>query len=525
MRAEGLTDLSFTIAQLESVHLSRSLKEYVKAAWNHAEPSPLIWNWHLEAICDHLQAVSEGKITDLLINVPPGCSKSLLTSVFWPTWEWTHRPSGRWFFASYDQHLSTRDSVKCRRLIESRWYQERWGDKFSLTGDQNLKTYFENDRKGYRLATSTGGHGTGEHPDRIVVDDPLDAQGAASDAERKTVNDWWDQTMSTRGVTIGARRVVIMQRLHEEDLSGHILKGGNVVHICLPMKYEPGRMGTTPIGWTDPRTKPGELLAPEQFPEPVVTKLEIALRAYGTAGQLQQRPSPAEGGEVKRKWWQYYEAVPYPMDRVVYSWDATFKDEDTSDYVVGQVWGQKGPHLYLLDQVRDRMDFPTTLSAVQTLRSKWAGKDGLLRDPATTQITLIEDAANGPAIVSSLRNKIPGIIPVKVRAGKLARMRAVSGMIEAGNVFLPQSASFTQDLVDEAAAFPVGANDDQVDACSQAIAYLSPQAWKPVDHEEPVPKTYEELHARQAKKLRDEALNPPSDSVPVRYRQLNGGRR
>jgi hypothetical protein len=166
---------------------------------------------------------------------------------------------------------------------------------FRLTGDQNQKTYYETNRGGYRLATSVGGHGSGEHPDRIVCDDPHNVQQAESPLERQAVLDWWDLTMSTRGVSRNARRVIIMQRLHEEDLSGHVL-GQDCVHLCLPMRYELGRMSVTPLNWTDPRTNEGDLLCPEQFSEAAVVRMEKSLGLYGSAGQLQQRPTPRQGG-------------------------------------------------------------------------------------------------------------------------------------------------------------------------------------------------------------------------------------
>ncbi len=214
----------------------------MQQAWPIVETAEFIYNWHIQAICEHLEAVTRGEIPKLLINVPPGCSKSLLVSVFWMAWEWVNDASVRWFFASYDQRLSTRDSVKCRALINSPWFQENWGDRFQLTGDQNQKTYYENTKGGYRLATSVGGHGTGEHPDRIVIDDPHDVRGAESDAERQSVSDWLDLTMTTRGVSRNARRVIIMQRLNASDLSGHVLAQGGWEHIMLPMRYELGRM-------------------------------------------------------------------------------------------------------------------------------------------------------------------------------------------------------------------------------------------------------------------------------------------
>lgn len=167
-----------------------SLYEFTVQAWPHLESKPFVDNFHIGAVCDHLEAVSRGEIMKLLINIPPGCTKSLLL-IMWFCWEWANDPTSRWMFNSYDQRLSTRDSVKCRSLINSKWFQEQWGGKWNLTDDQNQKTYFENSSGGYRLATTPGGHGTGEHPDRIVVDDPNNVKQAESDGSyTETVNIW-----------------------------------------------------------------------------------------------------------------------------------------------------------------------------------------------------------------------------------------------------------------------------------------------------------------------------------------------
>jgi len=195
--------------------------------------------WHIKAICDHLQAVTDGRIRDLLINVPPRHMKSLCVSVFWPTWVWTRKPGVRWLFVSYAQRLSTRDSLKRRRLIQSPWYQKNWGPLYRLTGDQNEKTRFENSATGYCLATSVDGTNTGEGADVIVCDDPHNVRERESEVQRENVTTWWDEVMSTRlnDPNTGAR-VIVMQRVHEGDLSGHVLNKGGWDHLCLPAEYE-----------------------------------------------------------------------------------------------------------------------------------------------------------------------------------------------------------------------------------------------------------------------------------------------
>ena len=410
--------------------------------------------------------------------------KSLLVSVLWPAWEWIRCPERRWLYSSYGAQLSIRDSVKCRRLIESPWYQSQWGDRFALTSDQNTKGRFDNDRSGYRLSTSVGGAATGEGGDRIVCDDPNNVNEVESDSVRKATNDWYDIVMSTRvNDPKTAAKVVVMQRCHQQDLSGHLLEQGGWEHLCLPAEYE-GPPCVTSIGWRDPRTEHGELLWPERFGSPEIESLKRSLGSYAAAGQLQQRPSPAEGGMLKRHWWRFWQppganlppiVVRLPdgtqqsviaqeirtVEEQIQSWDCAFKDLETSDYVVGQVWGRRGAAFLLIDQDRARMDCPATVKAVRAVSQRWPG----------TIAKLIEDKANGSAVIQMLGRELPGILPVTPEGGKVARAAAVSPLIEAGNVYLPhpQFMPWVNEFIEECAAFPNGAHDDQVDAMTQAL--------------------------------------------------------
>jgi hypothetical protein len=193
-----LSEPQLQLRRLKAEKARRSLKEFVIQAWPILEPeTPFVDGIHIDAICLHLQAVTEGRIQNLIINVPPGHAKSLLTSVFWPAWVWIDHPEARWLFSSYREPLATRDSLKCRRLIESDWYQENWGDRYQLAGDQNQKHRFENDRTGYRVVVPMSA-GTGERGDYVVVDDPHSVDQAESDAARTSAVEWWTGSMSTR---------------------------------------------------------------------------------------------------------------------------------------------------------------------------------------------------------------------------------------------------------------------------------------------------------------------------------------
>lgn len=473
-------------AKVERELATRSLREFVRQAWHVIEPlTPFVPGRHIDAIIDHLEAVTRGDIRNLLINVPPRHMKSLLVSVLWPAWEWILHPERRWLYSSYAASLSIRDSVKCRTLIESPWYQRFWGDRFALASDQNTKTRFDNDRSGYRIATSVGGAATGEGGDRIVCDDPHNVQEAESDSIRKTTTDWFDVVMSTRvNDPRTVAKVVVMQRCHQQDLSGHLLAQGGWDLLCLPAEYE-GPTRATSIGFVDPREKQGDLLWPERFGPSQIEELKISLGSYGTAGQLQQRPSPAGGGIFKRHWFRYWqprganlppvlvrmpdgtirsiEAIeaPHRVDEQIQSWDCSFKDLQTSDYVVGQVWARFGAIFLLGDQVRARMDCPATLQAIRGLSEKW---------PATIA-KLIEDKANGSAVIQMLNYEIPGLLPVNPQGGKIVRAQAIAPLVEAGNVYLPHPdyAPWVNDFIEECVQFPNGAHDDQVDAMTQAL--------------------------------------------------------
>lgn len=452
-----------------------NFRQYVRDAWHVVEPATLfVDGWHLHVMEEHLEAVTAGQIRRLIITIPPRHMKSLLVSVFWPTWMWTTWPWLRYLWASYAQPLATRDSIKCRRIIQSPWYQAHYGSSFMLTGDQNLKNRFENDRTGLRLATSVGGVGTGEGGDIVYVDDPHKVKQVESKVQRETVLDWWDGEMSTRlnDPERGAF-VVLGQRTHHEDLQGHLLMTSEGwEHLNLPSEYDPKRSVVTCLGLKDPRTKPKQLLYPERFPATAIAEARRTMGSYRFEGQHNQNPSPPEGGILKRKWWRFYGGpdpryrLPGSFDEVIQSWDMTFKDTTGSDYVCGQAWGRKGADAYLMpEEVHDRLDFPATIRAFIAFSKRYP----------KARIKLIEDKANGPAVISSLRRKIPGLIPVEPKGGKEARAHAVSYLSEAGNVYLPHPSicPWIDEFIEELAQFPTGPYDDRTDAATQALKRMS----------------------------------------------------
>ena len=449
----------------------KGLRYFVRAAWHQVEPSrKYLSNWHIDAICDHLEAVTKQDITRLVINVPPGSMKSLLCCVFWPAWVWTFKPYTKWIYGSYALGISKRDNLRMRRLIESPWYQARWGQNFKQLDDNWGAIKFVNDQAGYRLATSVGGTCTGEHADVQVVDDPIkpmDVSGtsAVTRSVLKSCESWWQETMASRLVDFEkSGRVIIMQRLHTHDLAGIVLNDGGYEHLRLPMEFESKAISTTKLGFKDPRKEDGELLWPERFTAKAVTQLKKELGARASAAQLQQRPSPLSGSLFKREWIKFYKVLPDRLTNHLQSWDCTFKDADTSDYVVGQVWAAHSSEFYLLDQVRERLSFSATLKAIAQLSYKW---------PEAHQ-KLVEDKANGAGVVDVLKDKITGLILVTPLGGKEARANAIEPLWEAGNVYLPHpdKAPWVHNFIEELVTFGAALHDDQVDAMTQALARL-----------------------------------------------------
>ena len=449
--------------------MRRSLKEFTKSSWPTIEPgSDFNDNWHIDAISEHLQAVVEGDIKRLIINIPPRHMKSISVAVTMPAWTWTFAPAKKFLYASYASGLSIRDSVKCRRLIDSPWYKNHFGEAFRLTGDQNQKQRFENDHTGQRIATSVDGALTGEGGDIIVIDDPHNVREADSMAVREGVLDWWDQAMQSRfnDPKTGAF-VVIMQRVHEGDLTGHILAnevGDEWDHLCLPARYEIGHPTKTrsSLGFTDPRTKEGELLWPNRIDDKTLSNLERSLGTYASAGQLQQRPAPKGGGILKSEWWVPWEGDELPeIEYVLQSWDTAFSIKEKSSYSARTTWGvfrHRGAMCAMvLEAWWDRVTYPELRKIAQESYEEY--------DP---DAVLIEKKASGQSLLQDLRMAGVPVIEYSPDRDKQARAHASSALLEDGRIYFPKGKKWAKNLIDICAAFPAVENDDIVDTCTQA---------------------------------------------------------
>jgi predicted phage terminase large subunit-like protein len=512
-------------AELAAERARRTLRLFLAAAWTQVEPStPLAEGFHLDLICTYLQAVADGRIQRLLINIPPRYGKTLLASVVFPAWLWLTAPGTRFLTASYGIDLATRDSLRMRRLVESDWYQTQWTGRVRLVDDQATKARFENRHGGARVSVSVGGPATGEGGDIVILDDPLKIDHAHSAVHRQGVVDWFDHTLSTRlnHPHTGAI-IVVGQRLHEDDLFGHLIRRGGWTHLCLPAEYDPDHPYRCA---DDPRTTPGEPLWPQQWSPHALAELKTHLGGYATAGMLQQLPAPSSGGIFQRSCWQWYPpGAPPRFDRILQSWDLAFTDTPTADFVVGQVWGLCGADRYLLHQTRDRLDFTATLAAIRA-QTRWVDHH---HPGHHAHAIVIERAANGAAVANVLQHEIAGLRAVAVEGDKVNRAHAVTPQIEAGNVYLPgapntegtnydrtRTSRWVQDLVDEAAAFPNAAHDDQVDALTQALHHATTHTGttsvsRPQGR---LPTTDDILHANGNRRHIIDRLNP--SYLPIR---------
>jgi len=455
---------------------------FLRLAWARIEPgTPFLDNWHLEEVCNHLELVSEGVIKRLVINIPPGTGKSILTNVCWPAFTWINQPGKKWIFASYAPDLSARDARRSRELIDSEWFQARWP---TVKLRDRADTKYRTSANGWRFSTSVRGEVTGRHADIQVCDDPIkpiltQGKAAVTRNEIDFVNTWWDSTMASRMANPKtAARVIIMQRLHEDDLSGHALESGDYVHLRFPMRFEPDDACITPWGG-DPRTEDKALLHPDRFGETEAAMLEKDLGVYAE-GQLQQRPGKVGGQIFRGDWFKFWDhdtlaelgcrADGHGFDMLLCSWDMTFKDTLGSDYVCGQVWGRKAGQFFLLDRVYERLNFPNTLASFQAMCRRWPRLGP----------KLVEDKANGPAVIATLDRKITGLIAREPLGSKITRANAVSYLHKAGNVFYPspeiapwvKATSTEGGHVANMLGFPLARHDDTVDAETQALAYF-----------------------------------------------------
>ena len=484
-----------------------SLVEFIKQAWHVIEPGQqYLHNWHIDAICEHLEAITDEAMIDdkqyynrLLINVPPGAMKSLLTNVLWPSWEWGPRnmPYLRYVCASHAMPLAIRDSTKMRRLVTSEWYQERWGDRVTITGDQNEKIKYETTATGFRQAVAMSGI-TGARGDRVIIDDPHSVSSAASEAERSTTIKTFEQAIPTRlNNPDKSAIIVIMQRLHEEDVSGVILeKQLGYDHIMIPMEYDPERAYPTMLGWEDPRTRKGELFFPRRFPRHVVERDKKIMGKYASSGQFQQLPTPEDGGIIKRRHWNLWEDPKYPaFDYIIASLDTAMTEKKENDPSAMTVWGiwtddpkthatrmlNRDGHMTHVIRTYDEREVPPRIMMMHAW-SKHLEMPELVTEVAETCLRwkvstlLVENKTVGLPVARELRRMYSGKnFGVQLEdpgsIDKMARLYSVQHLFEEGLVYCPDKA-WADEVISQCMRFPKAKHDDLVDTVSMAMRYL-----------------------------------------------------
>jgi predicted phage terminase large subunit-like protein len=457
-----------------------SLAEFIRQAWPILEPAtPLLWNDHLDFICDDLEVASDAidptkpppdePIRDVY-NMPPRYMKSSVITVMWPVWEWGPRvlPFSRWLFGSFNAGLATFHSVCRRTIIESAWYQQRWGHVFQLSSDQNVKTEFTNSHRGAMLSTGLHGSRLGRGGVRVIIDDAHDPENVLSDDVRDADIRRLKQGFTTRLDNKRRGAIInVQQRLHEADASAHFLALG-YRHTKFENPCTASRTMVSRKGRHFARVE-GALLWPEREDAKAVAEARVTLGPYGFAGQYLQEPSPIGGVIFQREWWRFYDTLPGIRDGKAASLDCAFKGTDDSDFVGSAVGVFAGALTYILEVAKERLTYPGTKALVRTLRG---------RHPDASHI-YVEDKANGPAVIDDMRDQITGLIAVDPQGGKIARAHAASGDVEAGNVLLPQyldaqgvvlpGREWVPDFIDRMAKFPRIAHDDDVDAFTQLI--------------------------------------------------------
>ena len=505
------------LVRMEAALCSASLAEFVKAAWNVIEPGrKLKWNWHHDLLCEEVEAFFRREFLRGIENVPPRHTKSTIVSVCAPAWVWTWAPQHQFLCLSHSGDLAVRDAVKARRLMESEWYVKRfrsphWKHCWQFTGDQNVKSYYENDRGGHRLRQGMTAKVTGKGGDSILIDDPHDANDVRSDAMRLEVLENYDNAIESRlndqatGGILG-----IMQRLHHEDWCGHVCRKDGILKMndkgkvtgtwrvtCLPQEYEPDHPNVCD---RDVRTKRGELLWPEGVPKHVVDRQKKTWPAMTYAGQAQQRPTPQHGGILPKNQWREWDPAimgPVPAcDYIIDSWDTAFSDEaekKPSRSALsrwGVFWHEKKDRyaIMLLYSWADHIAYPA-------LRKK--AREEYLKHKADT--VLIEKKASGQSLIQDLRGAGVPCIGYNPDRDKVARAHAVSALLEAGLVYYPKGKKWAEEHIEECSTFPRGMYSDLVDTTTQAWLRIR-NSWR-VEH----PDNPEQPHPDDED--RDDAVN------------------
>jgi predicted phage terminase large subunit-like protein len=451
-------------------------------------------NWHLECLAWHLAKAASGERLRLIINLPPRSLKSICASVALPAWLLGRDPSNRIIAVSYADELARKHARDSRTIMEADWYR-RIFDRTRANPRKNTESEYATTRQGFRLATSIGGTLTGRGGNVIVIDDPIKPADAESQAERRRVNEWYDATLFSRldNKEAGAI-IVVMQRLHQDDLTGHLIENGGFEVVSLPaIASESEAVPVGPACFY--QRSAGEALHPERESLATLDAIKSAVRSQTFEAQYQQNPVPAEGNLIKSDWLRRFAArdAAGPFTELVQSWDTASKLGTANDYSVVTTWGIRQNDYYLLDLHRGRWEFPNLLrtAVAQAERHK-------------VKTVLVEDENSGAALIQSLRQQSRlNVIAIHPGLDKFTRVCQQSAAFEAGRVHLPDGALWLADLERELLAFPNGKHDDQVDSIVQFLGWAASRSYgivlaSPIIMGRDDPMTFEEYCARAA---------------------------
>jgi predicted phage terminase large subunit-like protein len=431
-----------------------------------APAQPYLHNWHIDAMAWHLEQCAIGAIKRLVITLPPRYGKSICASVAFPAWVLGRDPSKKIICASYSENLAGKHAGDCRTVMESDWYRSAFPST-RISRDKNMELNYVTTRHGFRYSTSVGGTLTGRGGNFIIVDDPINPQGAMSEAQRSAANNWFDSTLYTR---LDSKRddviILIMQRLHVEDLAGYVMPRETWTHLNLPAIADSEQR--IPTGRDEfHQRQVGDLLHEEREPRDVLEKLKSTLGSLNFNAQYQQCPVTLDGEIIKWSWFQFFDVRParVPNDRIIQSWDTASKSNELNDYSVCTSWLAQGNRYYLFDVLREKLDYPSLKRRVM---------DHAARHNAT--VVLIEDKGSGTSLVQDIRSEntsgMQNPIGVMPEGDKITRMSAQSAKIEGGQVYLLKQAPWLGDLQAELLQFPRGRHDDQVDSISQFLNWI-----------------------------------------------------
>ena len=489
-----------TQVQLELAR--REFGYFVCDAWKYVDSAELDFNWHMEAIAEHLTWITLGQIRFLMINIPPRMAKSTLCSVMWPAWEWIDHPGTQFLTGSYSRQLSMRDALKARRLIQSPWYQSNWGDRFRLMSDETLKSQYSNDKHGRRVITSTDSTATGEGGNRVALDDPHNAIETESDSMRVQVHTFWDDTLGSRmNDQTRDSWLVIGQRTHEDDLFGHIMEREDmreIVHLILPNAFDPTRRCRTknPVTkkvWMDPRTKKGELLSPKRMDQKATDRQKRKMTAHKFKLQYDQDPKAGGGQIIKREFWKEWPSNEAPeCIEIIQSWDTALADTQEADYSARSDWG-----LFY-------HDFPAGRKLCMLLFGGWRGQvpywklRRIAKDSYNSvepDTCLVEKKVSGISLIQDFRRLGMRVTPVRLDHGGRVkidireRAELASPVFEEGQVFFMNDSKrkepVAETIIDECAKVPGGRNDDWATTVFQVAMWLRRKgdlkSWEDVD--------------------------------------------